>query len=247
MVNLGLTNREVRVVAANDMYLFAGTMGGGVCRIEIPEAALPISLQSFSVAPLSQSGGVKIEWKTVSEIDNYGFLVERSAAGPPFAFAAVPGSFTPGQGTTQEPHTYAFIDSSVTPGKWTYRLKQMDLDGTVRTFDPVAIEIATTAVNDEPAVPAVTSLAENYPNPFNPVTTIGYSVGIVSRQSLAVSNVRLAVYDLLGREVAVLVDEQKQPGEYTATWDAGGMASGIYYYRLTAGGFRETKRMLLVR
>jgi len=80
-------------------------------------------------------------------------------------------------------------------------------------------------------------------------------VGVVSRQSPAprgtagsvVSNVKLAVYDLLGREVAVLVDEQKQPGEYTATWDARGMASGVYIYRLTAGEFSEVKRMTLVR
>jgi len=90
-------------------------------------------------------------------------------------------------------------------------------------------------------------LEEAYPNPFNPATSIGYTVGVVSRQSLVVSNVKLAVYDLLGREVAVLVDEQKQPGEYTATWDARGKASGVYFFRLMAGDVVETKQMLLLR
>ncbi len=98
-----------------------------------------------------------------------------------------------------------------------------------------------------PDVPSAFALTQNYPNPFNPSTNIGYSVGVVGRQSLVVSNVRLAVYDLLGREVAVLVDAAKTPGRYTVTWDARGRASGVYFYRLTAGGVSETKTMLLLR
>jgi hypothetical protein len=86
------------------------------------------------------------------------------------------------------------------------------------------------------------ALVQNYPNPFNPSTSIGFGVsGLGSRW------VRLSVYDLLGREVAVLVDEQKQPGEYTASWDARGMASGVYFYRMTAGGFVECRKMMVLK
>jgi len=82
------------------------------------------------------------------------------------------------------------------------------------------------------ATPESFVLSPAYPNPFNPTTTIGYAVGVVGRQSPVVSNVRLAVYDLLGREVAVLVDEQKAPGSYQAQWDAAGFSSGVYVMRL---------------
>jgi hypothetical protein len=97
------------------------------------------------------------------------------------------------------------------------------------------------------AIPATFRLLQNYPNPFNPTTSIGYSVGVDSRQPLAAARVRLAVYDLLGREVAVLVDEAKQPGYYTVQFDAAHLASGIYMYRLTAGEFVAVKRLTLLR
>jgi photosystem II stability/assembly factor-like uncharacterized protein len=92
------------------------------------------------------------------------------------------------------------------------------------------------------------ALEQNYPNPFNPTTSIGYSVGAISSQQTAVSShVRLAVYDLLGREVAVLVDEKKAPGNYQVEFDGGKLASGVYFYRLTAGDHVESKRMILLR
>ena len=81
---------------------------------------------------------------------------------------------------------------------------------------------------------------QNYPNPFNPVTNFQFS--IVNRQ-LAI----LKVYDVLGREVATLVNEVKQPGTYTVQWNASGVASGLYIYRLMSGGFVETRRMLLIK
>ena len=92
-------------------------------------------------------------------------------------------------------------------------------------------------------------LLQNYPNPFNPTTTIRYSVGELGSRQQAVGNrvVRLAVYDLLGREVAVLVDGQKQPGTYAVTWDATGMPSGVYFYRLTTGNYAESRKMVLTK
>lgn len=95
--------------------------------------------------------------------------------------------------------------------------------------------------------PAEFSLSQNWPNPFNPNTNIGYSVGVVSGQSSVGSDVRLAVYDLLGREVAVLVDGKREPGIYTVTLDASRLASGMYLYRLQAGEFIQIRKMLVLR
>jgi hypothetical protein len=89
-------------------------------------------------------------------------------------------------------------------------------------------------------VPIAFKLEQNYPNPFNPTTTIIYSVPTSS-------DVRLTVYDILGREVKVLVNEKKGPGVYTSTLNAGRLASGVYFYRLVAGSNIITKKMLLLK
>jgi hypothetical protein len=96
-------------------------------------------------------------------------------------------------------------------------------------------------------MPLAWVLEQNYPNPFNPTTSIRYSVGVDSRQSIVAAKVRLAVYDLLGREVTVLVDERRQPGVYTATWNAAGMASGVYFYRLTTNDYTLCRSMVLLK
>jgi hypothetical protein len=88
--------------------------------------------------------------------------------------------------------------------------------------------------------PRSIGLSQNYPNPFNPNSDIRYQVS-ESR------SVRLSVFDMLGREVAVLVDEVKSPGTYTVRFDGSGFASGVYYYRLTAGGSVETRKMILAK
>jgi hypothetical protein len=89
-------------------------------------------------------------------------------------------------------------------------------------------------------IPMTFALEQNYPNPFNPKT-------VVSCQLPAASKVKLVVYDILGREVKVLLDEKKEPGRYQVTWDARNCASGVYIYRMTAGSFTESKKMLLLK
>jgi hypothetical protein len=84
------------------------------------------------------------------------------------------------------------------------------------------------------------SLDQNYPNPFNPATDVRYQLPVAS-------SVKLVVYDLLGREVKVLVDEKKEPGRYEVQFVGSGLASGVYLYRLHAGTFTETKKLVLVR
>jgi chitinase len=90
-------------------------------------------------------------------------------------------------------------------------------------------------------------LEDNYPNPFNPTTRIDYTVGVISGQSSVVSDVRLVVYDVLGREVAVLVNEKKSPGRYSERFNASRLASGVYLYRLQAGGATMIKKAVLLK
>jgi hypothetical protein len=97
------------------------------------------------------------------------------------------------------------------------------------------------------SVPIEFSLQQNFPNPFNPTTTIHYSIAGSRGQASGVSQVRLAVYDLLGREVAVLVDGQQAPGEYSVTLSASGLSSGMYFYRLQAGHYTQVRKMMVIR
>jgi len=98
----------------------------------------------------------------------------------------------------------------------------------------------STAVQGRQAAPAVFALLQNYPNPFNPSTTIRYQVPVAS-------HVTLTVFDLLGREVATLVDGVEEPGNKSVTFDASNLASGMYLYRLKAGTFVETRKLMVLR
>jgi aminopeptidase N len=106
-----------------------------------------------------------------------------------------------------------------------------------------------TAVGDDgiTQMPQSFRLEQNYPNPFNPATSISYTIGVVSGQSSVASDVRLVIFDMLGREVASLVNERQLPGTYTVRWNAGGLASGIYFYRMMAGGFTATRKLALTK
>jgi M6 family metalloprotease-like protein len=106
---------------------------------------------------------------------------------------------------------------------------------------------SATGVAEHLSIPTESGLYQNYPNPFNPSTTISYTIaGIGGRGSFA-GDVKLVVYDMLGREVTVLVNERKAPGTYSVTFDAGTLSSGMYFYRLLAGSFMETKKLLLLK
>jgi len=212
---------------------------------EIADAPLPIQLASFTGVILSD-GMVKLTWTTLTETDNFGFEVQRSADSTA-DFVTIEDSFVPGNGTTADQHQYTFIDSS-RHASYSYRLKQIDRSGTVHYSDPI-VPSSSLAV-EETAVPARFVLEQNYPNPFNPKTGIRFSVPTQSGrdgQVSGVSDVKLTVFDILGSEVAVLVNERKAPGSYEVSFDGTGLASGSYIYRLMAGTHVETKRMLLVK
>ena len=132
---------------------------------------LPIQLASFNGAP--QNGNVVLTWFTISEVNNYGFFVERKRPAEQ-EFVGVLNSFVPGHGTTNEPHSYLFTDIAPGQGAWIYRLKQVDLDGTTNYTEPITIDMPTSVT--DPNEPVTFGLEQNYPNPFNPSTVIRYSV-----------------------------------------------------------------------
>jgi hypothetical protein len=113
----------------------------------------------------------------------------------------------------------------------------MDLDGTVHYTEPIRVD-GTTSVAE--SVPGRFELSQNYPNPFNPETTILYRLA-------SQSHVTLTVFDPLGRTVVTLTSDVQQPGTHAVRFDGHGLASGVYLYRLTAGNFVQTHKMLLVR
>ncbi|MEW6511195.1 MAG: T9SS type A sorting domain-containing protein [Bacteroidota bacterium] len=201
-----------------------------------PASDLPIQISSFS-AVVRGERHVQLEWSTLSEINNLGFEVQKSTA-PSHDYRTLPESFIPGHGTTLIPQYYSYHDTSAAAGVWYYRLKQIDLDGSVHYSQAIRVEVLT-AVSDL-SVPLEFALHQNYPNPFNASTLVRYQLPMVSM-------VRLSVIDILGREVAVLADERHAAGVHEVRFDAKGLSSGVYFYRFVAGDFVQTRRLLLLR
>ncbi|HET6273808.1 MAG TPA: FG-GAP-like repeat-containing protein [Bacteroidota bacterium] len=207
------------------------------------DGPLPIQLASFTATSIGEDQ-VRLDWTTLAEVNNYGFEIQRKRDEEP-SYSTLPNSFIPGHGTTNVPHSYSFIDSTVFPEQWSYRLKQIDLDGTVHYTDPVNVTVLTSVI--ENSVPTKYALHQNYPNPFNPSTTIRYSLPVQS-------HVTLKVYDVLGREVATLVDGVEEEGYKQVLLDGKLLSSGVYYYRISANGvvdpgqsLTQVKRMLLIK
>ncbi len=188
-------------------------------------SVIPVELTSFTAS--ASGSDIQLSWTTATEINNSGFSIERKSSGSDFTEVG----FVPGFGTTTEPKSYSFADKNLDNGTYTYRLKQVDFDGTSAYSNEVEVNVTSASVF---------GLAQNYPNPFNPVTDIRYS--IPQR-----NNVMIKVYDMLGKEVATLVNEVKDQGTYTVSFDASDLASGIYLYSLQSGSFVETRKMTLLK
>ena len=134
---------------------------------------------------------------------------------------------------------FTLIDGGATPIAGI----EMDIDGDERNAsipDIGADEFDLVGVEDEKTLPTEFALEQNYPNPFNPTTTFRYSIPTQSK-------VVVKVYDILGKEIATLMDEEKSVGTYEITWNATNLPSGVYFYQLKAGNFIETKKMILLK
>lgn len=196
---------------------------------------LPIQLASFT-GQVVPGRGVLLKWTTVSEINNYGFYVQRRTS-VDSTFSDLHNVFIPGHGTTNEPHHYEFLDSTVTGPVYHYRLRQVDLDGT-QSFSPAIVVNLLTSVQEN--LPIEFALFQNYPNPFNPVTTVRYDIPTPSR-------VNLKVYNIIGQVVKTLIDEVQEPGYKRINWNSDNnfgnqVASGVYFYRIEAASITEAGR-----
>lgn len=202
---------------------------------------LPVELVSF-VAGLSDMD-VLLNWETATEVNNYGFDVERENRGSG-EWEKI--GFVEGHGTTNSPKYYEFTDSELpNTDQVSYRLKQIDNDGTFAYSKIVTVDLTTITDVDDEGIVHEFALNQNYPNPFNPSTTINFTVpSDVKRET---SNVKLIVYDILGKEMAVLVNQQMQPGNHEVSFNADNFSSGMYFYKLTTGNFVQTKKMLLIK
>ena len=192
----------------------------------IMAAPLPVELVSFT--GYIKDGFADLQWKTATESNNRGFEIERKTAS---GWEKV--GFVEGHGTTTNENLYNYRDDvrKLQPEIISYRLRQIDLNGTFEYSAEITINNT---------VPLAFGLKQNFPNPFNPSTQINFTVPVTS-------NVQLKVFDTNGSEVATLVNQSKAAGTYAVEFNASNLASGIYYYTITAGSFSTTKKMILMK
>ncbi len=188
---------------------------------------VPVELSSFAAA--EQDKTILLNWITSTETNNMGFEVERKSTELNSGWQKL--GFVSGNGTTTEKSLYSFVDKSPVEGNTYYRLKQIDFDGSSKTFTSVEINFG---------VVKEYSLAQNYPNPFNPSTEINFSL----EKS---GNTILKVYNILGSEVASLLDGFMEAGKHSIKFNAKDLTSGVYFYTIKADNFTSTKKMILMR
>jgi len=188
---------------------------------------LPVELVSFSALP--KESNVELKWQTATEINNYGFDLERRLRGDDETWKKI--GFVAGAGNSNSLKQYSYIDKNPVGGsQFVYRLKQIDNDGQYEYSDEVEIEI----------VPATYELSQNYPNPFNPVTKIKFSL-------IQNGRVKIKIYNTLGEEVREIINKEYEFGYHEVEFNSMGLASGVYLYRIEAGDFVDVKKMMLLK
>jgi hypothetical protein len=203
----------------------------------------PLPEELVSLTAVSNRLNAKLKWRTATEGNNYGFEIERKmialhdqASGARNIPLQVgrwnTAGFIEGNGSSNTEHEYVFIDRGISAGTYAYRLKQIDRDGKFSYSHTVEVQVS--------AAPNVFLLEQNYPNPFNPGTTIRYHI---SKNGFTSLN----VYDIIGREVALLVNEFKEAGAYSVYFDASHLFSGVYFAKLANSSSVQVKTMLLLK
>jgi hypothetical protein len=194
-------------------------------RIGNIDYTVPVELVSFIANAVKDE--VELNWRTATETNNQGFEIERMNAGGTFEQIG----YVAGFGTTTEPKSYSFTDSKLETGSYTYRLKQIDFDGTFEFSNEINIDVE---------LPLQYALEQNYPNPFNPSTKISYSIpedGFV----------KLAVYNLLGEEVATIVNSFQKADRYEVDFNASSLSSGVYVYKIESANYTASKKLVLMK
>lgn len=206
------------------------------------QSIVPVELISFTA--LVTNNTVLLNWQTATETNNSGFEIERQVGSGQVAVGNLPDGeagwdtigFVPGFGTSTEPKTYSFTDNNASSGIYKYRLKQIDLDGTLNYSNTIKVAVDFN--------PKEFRLYQNYPNPFNSVTNIDYSIA-------KPSHVTLKIYNSLGEEILELVNEEKIAGLYSYRFDVKALSSGVYFYQLNVSGllnnYSFVKKFILLR
>lgn len=193
--------------------------------IVILENPVPVELNSF--AATANLNNVILNWTTLTETNNSGFEIERKSKLSDW----VTISFIPGFGTSTEMHSYNYKDNDLKGGNYSYRLKQIDLDGTFKYSDSIKIEIIA---------PREFSLKQNYPNPFNPSTTIEFKI---PEQAI----INLSVYNMLGERVATIINDMLEGGNHKIEFNASDLASGIYLVKMSSDSFSDVIKINLLK
>jgi PKD repeat protein len=197
-----------------------------------PNVPLPVQLAAFT--SLVDTKKIILNWTTTTETNNKGFSVERKNKN---SDNWVNAAFINGNGTTSQPHNYSYTDIGLASGTYSYRLKQTDYNGNY-SYHNLSSEVTI-------GVPKTFALGQNYPNPFNPSTKIDFELPIDAKISIK-------IYDMSGREVAMLLNnETRTAGYYTTLFNANSLSSGVYFYTIKAEGngnnFVSTKKMVLIK
>ena len=201
--------------------LFAFTHGRSAF---ITDSPLPVELTTFVSNTVGRN--VELNWVTSTEKNSNEFVVERMSGSDWLPIGTVKAA-----DQSNSPKSYSYTDKNLQSGKFQYRLKMVDNDGTFKYSSVTEAVIV---------VPGEYSLFQNYPNPFNPSTIINYSVP-------ADGNVKLSVYNIKGELIRTVVNGFRKAGYYSAAFDGTGLSSGIYFYKIDAGKYSQTRKMILIK
>lgn len=192
---------------------------------------LPVELATFKA--IFDQKIIQLYWETVTEVNNFGFEVERKDIFPDENrndWKII--GFVPGHGNSNSKKSYHFNDINIElSGYYGYRLKQIDVDGKFKFSKMIEIELAA---------PDEFQLFQNYPNPFNPITSIGFTVPHNS-------HIELNVLNILGEKIKELVKGELMAGTYKVEFNGKNFSNGIYYYELKCDNFRKTMKMMLIK
>jgi hypothetical protein len=224
--NSGMPIDEIASLTTAGGFLYAGTKQNGIWRRPLSDI-IPVELITFTAE--TANGKVLLNWKTVTETNNKGFEIQRRTNNSDWTSV----QFIKGYGTTTEMRQYSFNDDiqNIPGNQIYYRLKQIDFDGGYKFSKEASVQ-NTYVLNY--------SLEQNFPNPFNPNTTIKYALPKAGM-------VTIKVFDLLGNLVKTLVNENETSGSHIINFDASGLSSGIYVYKIKSGEFSSSKKMMLMK
>jgi photosystem II stability/assembly factor-like uncharacterized protein len=187
--------------------------------------SLPVELASFTAE--SKQGRIEIIWRTYTEKNNQGFELQRKSGEGEWILQA----FIKGAGTSTNMQYYSFTDKPEIPGKYYYRLKQVDFDGSTKYSEEATVDFNYATEF---------RLYQNYPNPFNSSTTIRYSIDFRTK-------VIIDIFDVLGNRIETILDQEKTPGVYELSWNPENLPSGVYYCMIKAGEYIKSNKMVMVK